>query len=69
MNITEYESKQLLTSGEYETLLTALNELAICKEVVQINYYFDDKNFRLCEKGDTLRVRQKSGKLSLGKKI
>lgn len=69
MNTIEYERKQLLTLNEYNMLITKLNEIVCCNEVVQVNYYFDDNNYTLYDKGDTLRVRQKLGKLSLERKF
>ena len=69
MNTIEYERKQILTLDEYNMLITRLNEIVDCNEVIQVNYYFDDNNYSLCDKGDTLRVRQKSGRLSLERKF
>ncbi len=44
MNTIEYERKQLLTLDEYNMLMTKLNEIVDCNEVVQLNYYFDDNS-------------------------
>ena len=41
MKSIEKEIKQLLTISEYTALLDALNIIAECEEIVQINYFFD----------------------------
>jgi uncharacterized protein YjbK len=66
---TEYERKQLLSEDKYNLLFATLSKDASCNEVLQINYYFDSSDFILYAKGETLRIRQKSGKLSLERKF
>lgn len=45
-----------------------LDRLYACEEILQINYYYDDNNFSLFHKDETLRVRQKANKLTLERK-
>jgi len=66
---TEYERKQLLNEDKYNILFAILNKITTCDELTQVNYYYDSIDFILYEKGDTLRVRQKFGELSLEKKF
>lgn len=68
MNNVEYEYKQLITLDEYNNLMQKLHELYACEEFIQINYYYDDKDFSLFHKDETLRVRQKADKLTLERK-
>lgn len=56
----EYESKNLLTKLEYDTLCKYLNHTNI-KPKVQINYYFETDNFALKKQGAALRIREKNG--------
>lgn len=68
MNNVEYEHKQLITLDEYNSLMQKLDRLYACEELLQINYYYDDNNFSLFHKDETLRVRQKADKLTLERK-
>lgn len=68
MNNVEYEHKQLITLDEYNNLMQKLDRLYACEEILQINYYYDDNNFSLFHKDETLRVRQKADKLTLERK-
>lgn len=68
MNNVEYEHKQLITLNEYNNLMQKLDRLYACDEILQINYYYDDNNFSLFHKDETLRVRQKADKLTLERK-
>lgn len=56
----EFESKNLLTKREYDTLCKHLNHTNI-KPKNQINYYFETENFALKSKGAALRIREKNG--------
>ena len=56
----EYEKKIMLTADEYLSIL-----MLMCKYVpmqTQTNYYFDDDEFSMNEKGITCRIRGKNGK-------
>ena len=56
----EYEKKIMLTADEYLSIL-----MLMCKYVpmqTQTNYYFDNDNFSMNEKGITCRIRAKDGK-------
>ena len=68
MDNVEYEFKQLITLEEYNILSSKLDEIADCNEFIQINYYFDDNSFTLFSRNETLRVRQRLGKLTLERK-
>lgn len=68
MNNLEYEHKQLITLDEYNNLKQKLNELYASEEFIQINYYYDDRDFSSFHKGETVRVRQKADKLTLERK-
>lgn len=68
MNNVEYEHKQLITLDEYNNLVQELDRLYVCENILQINYYYDDNNFSLFHKDETLRVRQKANRLTLERK-
>ncbi len=56
----EYEKKIMLTADEYLSIL-----MLTCKCVpmqIQRNYYFDNDNLTMNEKGITCRIRAKDGK-------
>lgn len=56
----EYEKKIILTADEYHSILKRL-----CKDIprqIQTNYYFDNDDLAMNEKGVTCRIRQKGGK-------
>lgn len=56
----EYEKKIMLTADEYLSIL-----MLMCKYVpmqTQTNYYFDNDNLSMNEKGITCRIRAKDGK-------
>lgn len=69
MNNKEYEYKKLLTLKEYKDLILKLSKKYTGDEFVQVNYYYDDNNFTLFNKNETVRVRQKTDKLSLERKF
>lgn len=56
----EYEKKIMLTADEYLSII-----MLMCKYVpieTQTNYYFDNDDFSMNEKGITCRIRAKDGK-------
>lgn len=63
----EYEKKIMLTADEHLSIL-----MSMCKYVpvqTQTNYYFDDDEFSMNEKGITCRIRAKNGKYKATIKI
>lgn len=57
--MTENELKILLNENEYTKLLNAC--IQDKEPFVQINYYYDTKDFSMNEKGITFRIREKNG--------
>lgn len=57
----EYEKKIILTKSEYDTIIYGMSFRYIPFET-QTNYYFDNDNFSMNEKGITCRIRAKDGK-------
>lgn len=56
----EYEKKVMLTKNEYLSII-----ILMCKDTpiqTQTNYYFDDEELSMNEKGITCRIRAKNGK-------
>ena len=68
MKNTEYEYKQLITVDTYNILMSNLDNITNHRDIIQINYYYDDESFSLFEKDETLRVRQKQDQLILERK-
>lgn len=63
----EREMKMMLTESEYMKTLKMLSEKYgdEVSSILQINYYFDDEQLSLFNKGQTLRIRQIEDKLKL----
>ena len=61
----ENEFKALVTIQQYEQLLGVLSRYGNLHKTVQINYYYDTADLMLYQTGNTLRARQKDGKLLL----
>jgi len=68
-NSTEFELKRLLTENEYTEFMGALLEVAGGTTIIQINYYYDDTEFNIFHKDETLRIRQIGAKLTLERKF
>ncbi|SEO50999.1 Uncharacterized protein YjbK [Amphibacillus marinus] len=60
----EIERKNLLTKTEYEALLDFLNHSHI-EPIIQVNHYFETKNFDLKKRGAALRIREKNNQYTL----
>ena len=58
MKNTEYEYKQLITVDTYNILMSNLDNITNHRDIIQINYYYDDESFSLFEKDETLRVNK-----------
>ena len=56
----EYEKKIMLTEDEYLSILMLMCKYAPMQ--TQTNYYFDNDNLSMNEKGITCRIRAKDGK-------
>jgi uncharacterized protein YjbK len=56
----EIEFKNLLTEAEFEKLYTIF-EMEKETEILQVNHYFETKDFQLKQHGAALRIREKKG--------
>jgi len=61
----EQEFKAMLSQTQFEPIKAKLRETGEAKETIQINYYYDTQDLLLYKRDNTLRVRQKNGKLQL----
>jgi len=61
----EFERKSVVSESDYAALLQELNNDFVCKDVFQINYYYDTTDFALFRSDETLRIRQIGNNLNL----
>ena len=69
MRQMEFERKKVISESEYLDCLSKMSYLTEYREIMQINYYYDDQDFSLYSNGQTLRVRQIGNILTLEQKI
>ena len=62
----ENEIKMLLNIEKVEKITTLFSEKYVPqKTIIQVNYYYDTKDFSLFNSGESLRIRQKCIGLTL----
>lgn len=61
----EIERKYLITCTQYESIYFQLKELYPCSLLEQTNYYYDSDSYMLFRQNDTLRARERNGKLEM----
>ena len=74
MSINEYEKKMLLSKEEYNFYLKKFANLAIPRTnqyspITQVNYYYDNENYDLFKRSETLRIRQINDSMFLQRKM
>ena len=66
MNISiEFERKFMLSHAQYEAYCSLLSLKILPSVTLQMNYYYDNSEFVLFERYETLRVRQKGENLTI----
>lgn len=64
--MVENEYKYVVKKEIYDKFLAILEKIKLTKkEFIQVNYYYDTKDFSLCKNGVTVRIRQIDGSLEL----